>query len=63
MDYLFAMLATVIANANRAKRTRPYKADQFMPKWDAKAPAERKQEMSGEDMLRAVKRLNRTMGG
>lgn len=57
------MLASVIANVNRSKRSKPFKADQFIPQWDDKAPPERRQEMSGEEMLRAVKRYNRTMGG
>lgn len=57
------MLASVIANVNRAKRTKPYRAEQFIPKWDADARPERRPEMSGEDMLRAVRRYNRRMGG
>jgi hypothetical protein len=63
LDKLFAMLASIIANSNRAKRAKPYTAEQFIPKWDAGARPERKPEMNGEEMLRAVKRYNRTMGG
>lgn len=62
-DRLFAMLASVIANVNRTKKQRPYRAEQFMPKWDPKAPVERKPEMSDEDMLRAVKRAHKALGG
>lgn len=57
------MLASVIANANRSKRAKPYTPQQFIPKWDSKAPAEQRPEMSGEEMLRAAKRITRTMGG
>lgn len=54
---------SVLANVNRGKRQRPYTAQQFMPKWDPEAPPERKPEMSGEEMLEAVKGYQRTMGG
>lgn len=63
IDHLFGMLASVIANANRTKSTKPYRADQFIPKWDAGAHPERRPEMTGEDMLRAVKRINKRLGG
>lgn len=61
-DTLFAMLASVIANVNRSKRQRPYQAEQFMPKWERRAPVPQG-EMSGDDMLRAVKRIHKAMGG
>jgi hypothetical protein len=54
------MLQSTIANVNRNKKVRPYKAEQFLPKWE---PAEPAGPMTGEDMLRAVKRYNRNMGG
>lgn len=57
------MLAAVIANANRSKNAKPYRAEQFIPKWDADARPEVRPEMSGEDMLRAVKRINKQLGG
>jgi hypothetical protein len=63
LDYLFALLQVTIANVNRSKKSRPYKIDQFMPKWDPKPLPERRPEMSPEDMLRAAKRINRAMGG
>lgn len=63
IDYLFGMLASVIANSNRSKSSKPYRADQFIPKWDKNAPAERRPEMSPEEMIRAVKRANKAMGG
>lgn len=53
----------LLANVNRAKRIRPYTAQQFMPKWDPEAPPERRPEMSGEEMLQAVKGYQRTMSG
>jgi hypothetical protein len=62
-DYLFGMLASVIANVNRPKRARPYKAEQFVPKWDADARPERKPEMDGHEMLSAVRKINRTLSG
>jgi hypothetical protein len=54
------MLQATIANVNRGKSQRPYKHDEFMPKWGRAKPAG---PMSPEDMLRAVKRINKTMGG
>lgn len=54
---------SVIANANRGKSTRPYRADQFIPKWDPEAPQAAKPVMDGEEMLRAVKRMHRRMAG
>lgn len=60
LDHLFAMLQATLANVNRGKAQRPYKADEFMPKWGRAKPAG---PMTGEDMLRAVKRINKTMGG
>jgi hypothetical protein len=60
-DLLFADLASVIANAQRAKSQRPYRPDQFMRKWDPDAPPPRNPEMDGEEMLRAVKKLHRGM--
>lgn len=60
-DHLFAMLASVIANVNRGKGQRPYKGEQFMPKWEKRAPVQ--DGMDGESMLRAVKRIHKAMGG
>lgn len=57
------MLASVVANTNRAKRSKPYKAEQFIPKWDAKARPEQRPEMTPDEMLRAVKRAHKTLGG
>jgi hypothetical protein len=54
------MLQATIANVNRGRTQRPYKADDFMPRWGVGKPAG---PMTGEDMLRAVKRVNKTMGG
>ncbi len=62
-DYLFGMLASVIANTSRPKKSRPYKAEQFVPKWDADARPERRPEMDGHEMLSAVRKINRMVGG
>lgn len=63
LDRLFGMLASVVANAQRSKKGRPYKPEQFIPKWDPKATTDRRPEMTGEEMLRAVRRANKAMGG
>lgn len=60
-DLLMAKLMCTIANVNRGKGQKPYQVDQFMPRWDPEAPPERRPEMSGEEMLQAVKGLQRTM--
>jgi len=55
------MLQATIANVNRGKNTRAYEPKQFMPQWgrarDPQAP------MSGDDMLRKVKQINKQLGG
>jgi hypothetical protein len=60
LDELFAMLQATIANVNRGKRQRPYKAEQFRPQWGVAQP---NGPLSGDDMLAAVKRINKGMGG
>lgn len=55
------MLSSVIANVNRSKKQRPFQAEQFMPKWERRQTV--KKTMDGEDMLRAVKRIHKAMGG
>lgn len=62
-DALFAQLMTLLANVNRPKNKRPYKTEQFVPKWDPDAPPERKPEMSPDEMLRAVRKIHKTMTG
>jgi hypothetical protein len=57
------MLASVIANVNRSKGQRPFKADQFKPKWERRKPVQQGEAMDGESMLRAVKRIHKAMGG
>lgn len=57
------MLASVVANVNRGKGQRPYKAAQFIPQWDEGAPPERAPEMSPDEMLRAIRRTHKAMGG
>lgn len=54
------MLQATLANLQRSKKQRPYKAEQFKPVWGVAKPDG---PMSGEDMLAAVKRYNRNMGG
>lgn len=57
------MLCSVIANANRSKRAKPFEPKQFLPKWDPNAPPERRPEMTGQDMLAAVRKANKALGG
>jgi len=57
------MLQATIANVNREKRQRPFKAEQFVPKWERRQQVDGNGEMSPEDMLRAVKRIHKAMGG
>lgn len=61
-DQLFAMLASVVANVQRGRKQRPYSADQFLPKWQARQSAGGN-ELDPEQMLRTVKRLHKAMGG
>jgi len=56
------MLASVIANVNRSKKQRPYTAEQFLPKWQAKRETEGG-ELDPEQLLRTVRRLHKAMGG
>lgn len=55
------MLQATIANVNRSKRQKAYEPEGFMPKWGVAKPAP--EAMSGYDMLEAVKKLNKRMGG
>jgi len=56
-DVLMAILAAVVANGNRGKG-RKVKPKDLLPKWD-----QTKQAMGWQDMLAAVKTLNRSLGG
>ncbi|NUP21614.1 MAG: DUF4035 domain-containing protein [Streptomyces sp.] len=56
-DILMAVLAATISNANRSKG-RKARATDFLPKWDRF-----KKRMGWQDMLTAVKSINRTLGG
>lgn len=56
-DIQMAMLASVIANANRGKGSRVMKPDDFLPKWDRGAQQDWRQ------MLATVKGINRRLGG
>lgn len=51
-----AVLASVVANANRAKGKKAVPKD-FMPEWD------RGERQSWQSMLAAVKQFNRALGG
>jgi hypothetical protein len=58
------MLMSTIANVNRGKAQRPYRADEFLPKWQAVRAAQGQGEAAGaEQMLRTVRRLHKAMGG
>lgn len=54
------MLQATLANLQRSKNAKEYRADQFLPQWGLAKP---QGPMSGEDMLRQVKQLNRSLGG
>jgi hypothetical protein len=61
LDHLFAMLQATIANVNRGKNQKAYESSGFMPKWGlAKLDTG---PMTGEEMLQAVKKINKRMGG
>ena len=60
-DELFAMLMALIANVNRAKSRRPYRTDEFRPRWDPDAPPTPRPQQTPEEMLKAVKKLHRSM--
>jgi hypothetical protein len=55
------MLQATIANVNRGKNQKAYEPDNFMPKWGVAKPTPGP--MTGHDMLEAVKKLNKGMGG
>jgi len=55
-DQLVAMLASVVANANRAKG-RKAKPKDFLPQWD------RRREQSWQEQLAAVKQINKALHG
>jgi hypothetical protein len=64
LDHLFAMLQATIANANRGKKSRPYKPEQFMPGWGRSGDAEpERQALDGYEMLNKIRSINRAMGG
>jgi hypothetical protein len=58
-DMQAAIIASTIANANRGKRGRAFKPEDFIPKWDQIRP----QQQTEQDHLRLVQALNRAMGG
>lgn len=62
LDQLVALLAAVVANANRGKGRAAKPAD-FMPKWDQRQAAGTSGEQTGDDHLRMIRGLNRAMGG
>lgn len=55
------MLQATIGNVNRSRKQKAYEPAAFMPKWGVAKPAAGP--MSGHDMLEAVKKLNKRMGG
>lgn len=61
LDSLFAMLQSVVANVQRSSKQRPYKVEEFLPKWQAKR--ETREEADPEQLLRTVRRLHKAMGG
>lgn len=58
------MLQSTIANVNRERKVKPYTPEQFLPGWGRpEGDAARPREMDPHEMLQAVKRINRGMGG
>ncbi len=62
LDHLFAMLQATIVNVNRGKNQKASESAQFLPNWGIAKPAST-EPMSGYDMLEAVKKMNKRMGG
>lgn len=62
-DIQAGIVASTVANVNRdsKKRRKPYRPDDFMPKFDE--AWQRQQEPAWQRMLRTVETLNRAMGG
>lgn len=56
IDQLVAMLASVVANANRAKGRKARPKD-YLPQWD------RRREQSWQEQLAAVKQINKALHG
>lgn len=57
-----AVVASTVANSMRGKKGRPFKPEDFVPKWDDPArwtPVEQTE----QDHLRLVQQLNKAMGG
>lgn len=62
------MIASVIANTSRARNQRPFRPEDFMPKfgWDTESPAEMQAETPAERnkrLLDQVVKLNTLFGG
>jgi hypothetical protein len=56
-DLLHGILTATVANTARGKGQRAARAEDFIPKWAGKA------RQSWQDMLTAVRALNRQLGG
>lgn len=55
------MLQALIANVNRGKGQKAHEPSAFLPKWGVAKPDPGP--MTGEEMLAAVKKMNKRMGG
>lgn len=58
-DHLAALIASTVANANRARR-KSYPLDDFLMTWGA---GRRRPEQSPDEMLAAVMVINKALGG
>lgn len=56
-DLLMSVLAATVANTARGKKGRRSKPSDFLPKWD------RGRRMDWQDMLTAVRGINKRLGG
>ncbi|HEY5836172.1 phage tail assembly protein T [Streptomyces sp.] len=56
-DLLMSILASVVANAARGKKGQRARPKDFLPQWD------RGRRMGWQEMLAAVKAINKRMGG
>lgn len=60
-DLNAGIIASTIANVNRGKKRKPYRPDDFVPRYDR--AWQRQREPAWERMLKTVEALNKAMGG
>jgi len=59
LDHLAALVATVIAQANRGKRGRPWKVSDFLPQWGRR----QRRKQTPQEQLEVIRSMVRAMGG